>query len=294
MINCHFHDDRSSDGAEPLVRHCEAAVEAGVTHVCVTNHAELLGPDGSWRADLDEMRDRFRRVGESVARCRERFPALEVRLGIELEYRREWTDTFDRLTEELPFDFVLGSVHLVDGFNVSGGRERDGFFEGRAQEEAYEGYFREVAEMVEWGGFDVVAHFDLIKRFGYLHYGPYEPERFRPVIQPVLERMAEKGIGIEINTSGVFGPGTPYPERQILAWSRMAGVPWLTLGTDSHEPRVFSHGLAEGVALARSSGWPELTMFHRRRPEIRIPLERAEAWARAAERPSAEPEDRRG
>jgi histidinol-phosphatase (PHP family) len=278
LINCHFHDNRSSDGMGALALHCEMAVAAGIRHVCVTNHAELLGADGSWTADLDEMRGRFLAVRESVLECRDRFPALEVRCGVELEYRPEWTEAFDRLTEEVPFDFVLGSVHLVEGFNVSGGSDTGRFFEGRTQDAAYSSYFREVAEMVEWGGFDAVAHFDLVKRYGYRHYGGYEPERFRAVIQPILDRMADRNIGIEINTSGVFGPGTPYPERQILEWARETAVPALTLGSDSHEPDVFSQGLVEGIVLARAAGWSELTVFERRQPDIRIPIERAEDW----------------
>ena len=279
MINCHFHDDRSSDGVDPLERHCAAAVDAGVRHVCVTNHAEVMGPDGSWSADLEEMRDRFAAVLESVRACRELFPGLDVRLGIELEYRREWIDTFDRLTSEVPFDFVLGSVHIVDGFNVSGGPDRNRFFVDRPQSVAYTRYFEEIEEMLGWGGFDVVSHFDLVKRYGHGHYGGYDPAPFESRIRPCLERMADRGIGIEINTSGVFGPGTPYPERQILEWARQAGVPHLTIGTDSHEPAVFSHGLPEGIRLARTAGWEDFTVFEGREPFVRIPVSEAEAWA---------------
>jgi histidinol-phosphatase (PHP family) len=280
LINCHFHDDRSSDGVDPLELHCEAATAAGVRHVCVTNHAEVMAADGSWYADFEEMRDRFSAVHESVVSCRERFLELDVRFGIELEYRPEWTDKFDRLTDELPFDFVLGSVHIVDGFNVSGGPARDRFFEGRTQEDAYGRYFRELDEMLSWGGFDVVSHFDLVKRYGHRHYGPYDPDRHADRIRPTLDRMAERGIGIEINTSGVFGPGAPYPERRILEWARESGVPALSMGTDSHEPRVFDHGLVEGIELAGAAGWSEFTVFEGRKPTIRVPLEHARAWAR--------------
>jgi len=279
VINYHFHDHRSADGSEPLSRHCEAAVTAGVRAICVTNHAETLAPDGSWVAELDEMRKRFLEVRESVLEARERFPDLLIRLGIELEYRPGWTDTFDRLTDEIPFDFVLGSVHIVDGFNISGGSGKDRFFEGQTQGEAYGRYFRELEAMVEWGGFDVVSHFDLIARYGHRRYGRYDPARYRNVIQPVLDRMAARGLGIEINTSGVFGPGVPYPEPDILVWARESGVPALTLGTDSHRPDTFADGLVEGIVLARSVGWEELTLYEERNPAATIPVVQAVGWA---------------
>jgi histidinol-phosphatase (PHP family) len=280
VINSHFHDGRSSDGMDPLERHCQAAAEAGIRHVTVTNHAEVMGADGSWQADLDEMRDRFLKVHESVLSCREAFPGLQVRLGIELEYRLGWTDRFDRLTRELPFDFVLGSVHIVDGHNVSGGPGKDALFEGRSLEEAYSRYFSELDAMLEWGGFDVVSHFDLVKRFGHRHYGEYDPERFGAGIRRTLATMADRGIGIEINTSGVFGPGSPYPERPILEWAHEAGVPALTIGTDSHDPAVFADGLVEGIQLARDAGWTELTVYESRQPAVRVPIEEALEWAR--------------
>ena len=286
MINFHFHDDRSSDGTGALLRHCEAAVGAEVREICVTNHAEVMGPDGSWRADFEEMRDRFLEIGETIRGAQRHFPELRIRLGIELEYRPEWTDAFDRLTEDVPFDFVLGSVHIVDGFNISGGTHRDLFFAGRTQGEAYGRYFREIEAMVEWGGFDVVSHYDLITRYGHRHYGSYEPARHRDVIQPVLEKMASRGLGLEINTSGVVGPGAPYPARDILVWARETGVPALTIGTDSHRPDTFAVGLAEGVLLAREAGWIEFTLYEGREPAATVSLEEATAWAAARARPT--------
>lgn len=287
MLNFHFHDDRSSDGRAPLYEHCAAAVAAGIREICVTNHAEAMGPDGSWRADLREMRDRFLATGESVRDARLRFPQLGIRLGIELEYRPHWTDTFDRLTEEVPFDFVLGSVHIVDGFNISGGPGKDLFFSGRTRDEAYGRYFRELGALVAWGGFDVVSHFDLITRYGHAHYGPYDPGRYRDLIQPVLEAMATRRLGIEINTSGVSGPGIPYPSRDILVWAREAGVPALTIGTDSHRPERFADGLVEGISLAADAGWTELTLYEGRSAAGAIPIEVATAWA--VERATSEP-----
>lgn len=274
MVNYHFHDEHSSDAVDPLTFHCAAARET-CSVICVTNHAEALTDELTWHADSDEMIARFERSAESVREAADRFPELEIRLGVELEYRREWRKANERLLGAVPFDFVLGSVHIVDGLNISGGRDVDAFFLARSEREAYEAYFRELGEMVEWGAFDVVAHFDLIKRYGHRHYGHYLVGDYQFIIEPILGKMARAGIGIEINTSGVSqAPGVPYPEPEILEWARQVGVNRLTLGSDSHSPDRFTQGLVEGAKLARDTGWTEFTVYEARRPVRRIEIPR--------------------
>ncbi len=161
MMNYHFHDERSSDGARPLLEHCEAARRAGFREICVTNHVEALQPDGSWVVDFDEAIRRFERVHESVEQARGRFPELAIRFGAEFAYRPEWTVPLDRLADSLPFDFVLGSLHDVDGIDVSG-PDASEFFRDRTCDHAYGRYFEALHDLVEWGGFDAVAHFDQV------------------------------------------------------------------------------------------------------------------------------------
>lgn len=272
-VNCHAHDDASSDGTGALAEHAEAARRAGLRHFCTTNHVEVLEEDGSWTVSLEEAARRFRAERAEGRRLRRRLPELDVRVGAEFEYRPGWTDVLDALAREVDLDMVIGSVHVVDGLNVSGGPEPDRYFASRSRAEAYRGYFETVGEMVAWGGFDVVGHFDLVARYGHDHHGPYEPGAFEDVIRPVLAEMARKGLGIEVNTSGVAqAPGEPYPRTEILAWAREEGVPFLTLGADSHVPRHVARGLAEGARAARTAGWDEVTVLAGRRPAATLPL----------------------
>lgn len=276
--NYHFHDDASSDGRAALAEHCDAAEAAGLTAVCVTNHVERMLPSGRWVVELEEAVERFSSEGEAAAREDAARPGMDVRLGAEFEYRPEWTDDLDRLAERVPFDFVLGSVHVVQGLNVSGGPEVEDYFDGRSLEEAYGPYFDALEEMVAWGGFDAVAHFDLVKRYGHEHYGSYDPRRFEGRIRPVLDAMADAGIGIEVNASGLAqAPAAPYPSESVLAWAREAGVPFLTAGTDSHRPEDLAAGLDEAVGVARRAGWRELAVLADRRVVEERPLEAGSA-----------------
>lgn len=276
-LNYHFHDARSSDAVRPLGEHCAAAARAGFREVCVTNHVERMDDDGRWTVDLREAAARFREEAQGVERAGGRWPELRVLLGAEFEYRREWREPLEALAREVPLDFVIGSLHAVDGTNVSGGGDADRYFRERSREEAYRGYFEGLEEMVEWGGFDAVGHFDLVKRYGHLHHGPYRAGEFEEAIRRVLRRMAARGIGIEVNTSGVGQPpGRPYPDATILGWALEEGVPFLTLGSDSHAPGSFDQGLLEGVRGARRAGWQEAARLRRRRVVGGVSLEKCE------------------
>lgn len=264
-VNYHFHDDASSDGRAPLAEHCDAAEAAGLTAVCVTNHVERMLPSGRWVVELEEAVERFSSEGEAAAGEDAARPGLDVRLGAEFEYRPEWSDDLDRLAERVPFDFVLGSVHVVEGLNISGGPEVNEYFDGRSLEEAYAPYFDALEELVAWGRFDAVAHFDLVKRYGHERYGQYDPRRFEGRIRSVLGAMVDAGIGIEVNASGLAqSPASPYPSETVLTWAREEGVPFLTAGTDSHRPGDLAAGLAEAVAAARRAGWRELAVLEDR------------------------------
>lgn len=267
MMNYHAHDDASSDGVAELARHVEAASDAGVIHFCTTNHVEVLEENGSWSVELDEALPRF--LGEigAAEALRERFPALTLGVGAEFEYRPEWRDRLEVLAAQLPFDLVVGSVHVVDGYNVSGGPEPALYFGDRSMDDAYARYFETVLELIDWGAFDVLGHLDLVTRYGHDHYGAWRPERHEELVRTVLEAAAGAGIGIEVNASGAFqAPGRPYPDAEILAWAREAGVPFLTVGADSHRPEHVARGLDVALETAERAGWRDLTLFAAREP----------------------------
>lgn len=272
-VNCHAHDDASSDGTGPLAEHARAARRSGLRYLCTTNHVEVLEGDGTWSVRLEEAVPRFHAEAAAAEALGGRAGDLRLLVGAEFEYRPGWTDDLDALAREVELDLVIGSVHVVDGLNVSGGEEPDRYFASRSRAEAYRAYFETVAEMVAWGGFDVVGHFDLVARYGHGHHGPYDPRVHEDVIRPVLAEMARRGLGIEVNTSGVAqAPGVPYPRSEILAWAREEGVPFLTLGADSHVPRHVARGLDAGAAAAREAGWEDVTVLAGRQPEATLPL----------------------
>jgi histidinol-phosphatase (PHP family) len=82
-----------------------------------------------------------------------------------------------------------------------------------------------------------------------------------------LAALAASGVGLELNTRGTYRPGAAKvsPGPALLALAVRAGVPFVTLGSDAHQPEDVGRGLEEAVALARAAGVSKQCTFRRRR-----------------------------
>ncbi len=274
-VNYHLHNQYSSDGRGSTDEVCQVAFDLGFDEICFTNHAEVLSAEtGDWVLDLVDARQRYEQLQHEIERLQPEYPDMRILLGAELEYRPQWVETLDALVDSVDFDLIIGSVHVVDDHQISGG-SAGSYFKQRDVSDAYGRYFEVLDEMVEWGGFDVVGHFDMVKRFGAKYYGAFDSKPFESHIRAVLEKLVIKGIGLEVNTSGVVQPpAEPYPGLGILKLAKEAHVATVTIGSDSHVPTSFEQGLDVGERTLVSAGFSEITLFsHRIRKNVPLEIE---------------------
>jgi histidinol-phosphatase (PHP family) len=258
-VNYHLHNQYSSDGRGSTAEVCQVAFDLGFDEICFTNHAEVLSPEtGDWVLDLVDARQRYEQLQHEIERLQPEYPDMRILLGAEFEYRPQWVET----------------VHVVDDHQISGGSV-GGYFKQHDVSDAYGRYFEVLDEMVEWGGFDVVGHFDMVKRFGAKYYGAFDIKPFESQVRAVLEKLVTKGIGLEVNTSGVVQPpAEPYPGLGILKLAKEAHVATVTIGSDSHVPTSFEQGLDVGERTLVTAGFSEITLFsHRIRKNVPLEVE---------------------
>jgi histidinol-phosphatase (PHP family) len=162
-------------------------------------------------------------------------------------------------------------VHLVeDGREwamVSEEGRCERYFARRSVREAYQPYFAEARRAVESGLFDLIGHLDLAKRYGVRYYGPFDLSLFAAEIREILKLAVERGVGLEINTSGLRqAPHETYPGLEVLRWYRELGGQVLTIGSDAHSVKDLGKGIAEAFGLAREAGFEAVTLFEKREP----------------------------
>jgi histidinol-phosphatase (PHP family) len=189
---------------------------------------------------------------------------LPVKLGLEVDW---WPPHNERLAEILaayPFDYLLGSVHWLDGHAVD---LEPGVWAHMSVEDVWAVYFDELSRAARSGLFDALSHPDLVKIFGR------RPDDAGFVADLWEELAAAAWTGkaaLEISTAGLRKQiGELYPDRGLLDVAATHGVP-VTLASDAHVPILVGHELGQAVALARAAGYESVTVFdgraHRQEP----------------------------
>jgi histidinol-phosphatase (PHP family) len=241
----------------------ERAAELGMTEMGFADHLPFLG---GWEPLHDLTDDWAMRVDELDAYCsvvqdlaREFAPGLRVRLGIEADFIPETLDDTAAVLRQYPFEYVIGSVHIVG--------DRFGFdhpeMAGRLDEYGIDRIHLESLELTrqlaETGLFDVAGHFDHAKKFG----PPADSEAVAAAARAALRAVAAAGMCIELNTGGLRKPiGETFPGPGLLAEARDLRIP-LVFGSDAHKPRDVGYGFDRAAKLACAAGYRELQRLPR-------------------------------
>ena len=155
----------------------------------------------------------------------------------------------------LPYDYVIGSVHRVDGDEVDRATDQS-VYERYEAYELYAAYYHNVREAALSGRFEVIGHPDLIKIFR--HY----PERdITPLLEETADAVAESGVVVDVNAAGLRKPvGEIYPSRQFLEMFHRRDVP-IILSSDAHAPDEVGAGYDRSLKLVHDVGYREVATF---------------------------------
>ena len=239
MFDFHIHSRVSFDGHDTGEALARAALAAGLKEICFTDHLDYdpLGTMPNIAFDTAQYNAEYDQL---------KIPGLAIRRGCEFGMTADNTAQFRSDLQRRPFDFVLGSIHFVDGLDVYFAP----YWQGKTVFEAERRYLEATLECVGvHTDFDVMAHLTYIAK-PHCHPAP-RPVPYaehREVIDEILRTLAAKGKGLELNTSGVDRCGGFLPTADIFRRFRELGGEIVTIGSDAHRcERVgqYSHEACE-------------------------------------------------
>ncbi len=266
LSDCHTHSQISFDSVAPLSAMAEAAIAAGVDELCVTDHCDLLDPDGTpcHFFDWPAARTQYQRLLPKVE------GRLTLRLGIELASIPADPAAARSILRQggADVDFVLGSLH-----NWIGQRNNcDLYYTDytgnfplccQAMENVLDNTWRMVTQYPDC--YDSLAHLIYPARYMRRDGQILTMDRYEEPIRAIFTEIARTDHAIEVNTwRGI----DIHPWLPLLRWYRECGGKYVTFGSDAHDPADVAKGLREILPLMEAAGFTHVTTYEKRRPTL--------------------------
>ncbi|MDO5541409.1 MAG: histidinol-phosphatase HisJ family protein [Eubacteriales bacterium] len=258
----HLHSSLSADSDTPMEEMIQRGLALGLRTMCFTEHMDynIINEGLSFMVDTDIYHKKYLEL-------REKYKArIELLFGIELGIEPQNKEFLENYVKSWDFDFVIGSSHIIDGFDPY----YPAYFEGRTEEESYRRYFETITENLSaFSDVDTYGHLDYIVRYGPDKDKYYSYEKYRDLIDPALKMMIEKDVGLEVNSAGLKkGLAFPNPHPDIIRAYRRMGGEIITVGSDAHCPENIAYDFETVRSLLLECGFQYYTIFRGRKPEF--------------------------
>lgn len=240
MFDYHIHSSLSFDSKEDPMEIARAAANAGLKEICFTDHYDFnTSPDLPVNIFSEKAwHDQYANVGVE---------GLTVRHGVELGIANWNTAEAKALTEWEGLDFIIGSVHFIDGHDPY----EKVYWETRTVAKAFEDYLLGILECVKvHTDFDVLGHLTYVcKSVHNPSHAPVPYGDYLDITDEIMKILVSKGKGMEINTSGVDRAGCFLPQKEYLVRFKQFGGEIVTIGSDAHDRTRVGQYSAEAMEI---------------------------------------------
>lgn len=256
MYDFHLHTTVSFDGKATAQQVVDAALKAGLREICFTDHV-----DYDPKANLQTMV--FDPGTYSAAYDALEAPELAIRLGMEFGMTPDNIPQFREQLRQRRYDFILGSVHFVDGLDVYFPE----FWEGKTAIQAQREFLEQTLACVR-----VHEDFDVLAHLTFLSKSPANPEKIpisynahRKILDEILRELVKKDKGLEMNTSGLDRGVGFLPGKEYFVRFRELGGRIVTVGSDAHTANRVGQYCGDACGILKDI-FGYVCTFHNRTP----------------------------
>lgn len=264
LATYHTHSNWS-DGKQTLAEMLAASMRMDIGELGISDHW-VLHPHGTimkWAMHPEALgryvSDVLALRGESALRN-----GPIIRLGLEVDWYpapHEHASVQRAKLDQFPFDYIIGSVHEVDGFTIDGSPAPWANLSQDQVNHLHRRYWQNMKSLGERGGFEIVAHIDLAKKFAFHPTCDLQKE-----IEEALDAIAaapNKPV-VELNTAGWHKPCRDgYPSLEILRECFKRGID-VTISADAHQPEHLLRDFDKAAARLAEAGYTRVARFANR------------------------------
>lgn len=259
MFDSHTHTKYSLDSQMDAEEAIKRALELELDGIAFTDHVDLDYPSDEI-FDFD-VQDYSKYIDSLKNKYSDKIKILK---GIEIGIQPQVTAEIIELASSTDFDFIIGSIHIIDKMDPYTGE----YYQGKTKEEAYTRYLEAIYEgTVTFKNYDVIGHIGYIRRYGDIEDRSMDYKDYSDILDKILRQVIQDGKGIEVNTSGLRGIlGCTIPDESILLRYRELGGEIITIGSDAHAVKDIGSDFNEVCELLKRIGYKYTCHFENRKP----------------------------
>lgn len=246
LLDCHIHTHHSFDSNQAPEPYILKAIEMGLDEICFTDHHDFNYPVDNFELNVVDYFLELKELQKKYAQ------QIKIKIGVEIGLDLDYFEQINQFVKSSPFDFVIGSIHVIDHTEFYYGE----FFQGLTKEQAHQKYFNAVLECVKkFDCFDVLGHLDYISRYGPYDDKSIEYQKHQEIIDAIFTALIHKNKGIELNTSGYRTWSKPFPDFDQAQRFYDLGGRVVSVGSDSHSVATLGAHNQEVIAKLEQIGF---------------------------------------
>ena len=184
----------------------------------------------------------------------------KVLLGAEVGLRKFARAANENFLAAADFDFVIGSIHLVDDLDIY----YPNFYADKDKATAYGKYFRQMAQEIALADFDALGHIDYICRAAPYDDPEIDYETFHEEIDTVLKIIVDRKKVMEVNTRRFDSERAIRELVPVYKKYRALGGRFVTIGSDAHRVDAIGNYFARALDFVREVDLTPVTFRERK------------------------------
>ncbi len=265
LSDFHIHTRFSGDSKENPENTVKRAIQLGLKSICFTDHQDFdyIYDNIDFNLNAPEYFNCLSELKENYKN------KIKILIGLEIGIEPYLAERLNSFVNANPYDFVIGSSHLVNRQDPY----YPEYFQGRTDKEAFEDYFKSILENLKvYDNFDVYGHLDYVVRYSKNKDKNYSYNTFADYIDEILKQLISKGKGIELNSAAYrYGFNNPNPVPEAVKRYKELGGEIITVGSDAHKAEDTASGFDRIYNVLVNSGFKYYTVFENRKPEF-VPI----------------------
>ncbi|MCX6090531.1 MAG: histidinol-phosphatase HisJ [Candidatus Atribacteria bacterium] len=260
LCDYHIHTHRCGDAKGDYEEYIQEAVQKGITEIGLSGHCpQYFLPKKERTRQCAIPEEELELYIQEIEFLKRKYQdTMNIRIGLEMDYLPGKENDALPVINFYSWDYLLLSVHFLGDWAFDNPQYIH-LYEGKNIEDIYRNYYRTVIQGIRTGYFQIMAHFDLPKKFGFRPSSPVEEET------EALLACQKIGMALEINTSGLRKPvRETYPSFDILQKAHALGIP-VTLGSDAHQPAEVGKDFDQAILLLRKAGFTHAAQFEQKK-----------------------------